>query len=314
MVLNKRELKTVNQAIERNTSIPDEISQKFKNPKPKQEQDDLADGYDLIDPDEFPRMCCHCQCQNQRPSRAFSFDSIKKLTPKRNKKFFPHQSSVPEVSQSCSNIPDCNSAALVGSRLCACDGACNHSPVPVEPSRETRRGWLGSKDSGMGSSQEGANPPENLKESESSGKASPLSPRSKPSTCKCCTRIIVCVYCTVLILYQLNVTKEYTSVQCINYSNRLRMSNTGEDGIGLCEWKIERSKCHTAIYNHKNTSFDKKVNTYIGKGKAKRSVNLLVKLYPNGLDMDRGSNATMTVDVVGEKALIFGSRAWQPKV
>ena len=184
MVLNRKELKTVNQAIEQNNEI-------FQ--KPKQEQDDLADGYDLITPDEF-----------QRPSRAFSFDSIKKPTPKRNKKFFPTLSSVPEVSQSCSNIPDCNSTGLVGSRLCACDSACNHSPVPVEPSRETRRGWMGRKDSGMGSSQEGANLPESLKETESSGKASPLSPRLKPSTRKCCTCTIVCVYCTVLTLCQLN--------------------------------------------------------------------------------------------------------------
>ena len=86
----------------------------------------------------------------------------------------------------------------------------------------------------------------------------------------------------------------------------VHLSNTGEDGIGLCDWKIDRSKCHTAIYNHKNIFFNKRVNTYIGKGKSKQSVNLLVKLYPDGLDGDRGSSATLTVDVIGENALVFG--------
>ena len=76
---------------------------------------------------------------------------------------------------------------------------------------------------------------------------------------------------------------------------------TDADGIGLYEWRICRNKFQNAIYNHKSNYFDKKASTSFGKGRSKQSVNLLLKLYPNGLDKDRGSSATLTLDVIGKK-------------
>ena len=82
---------------------------------------------------------------------------------------------------------------------------------------------MGSKDSGMGSSQEGANLAENLKESERSWKTLPFSLLSKPSRCtgggggKCF--VIVCVYCTVFTLaVSLDYCLEIGSYICMHVS------------------------------------------------------------------------------------------------
>ena len=81
---------------------------------------------------------------------------------------------------------------------------------------------MGSKDSGMGSSQEGANLAENLKESERSWKTLPFSLLSKPMPVdvpggggKCF--VIVCVYCTVLAMHACFTLKVIRS--CMYYYN-----------------------------------------------------------------------------------------------
>ena len=180
MILNHRDLQEINQVIQ-NSPISKEVSQKFIDPKPAN-QDHLMDSYELIDKNECHPVCCACQCQvNQRPLRAFSLGNLEQKASKFKKHFLPHQTLAPaDVSQSCNDIPDCDTARTVHGcgqikGQCGCHGACNHTPLPVMHSREVGM-WVGSKDSGMESSQENGNLAESLKEAEEIMRATQKSP------------------------------------------------------------------------------------------------------------------------------------------
>ncbi len=70
-------------------------------------------------------------------------------------------------------------------------------------------------------------------------------------------------------------------------------------GVVLNEWKVPRSKMLNHIFYHKNSSMDKKVHICTGSGKTRRSVNILLRLHPDGLGVDRGTYSTLVVDVKG---------------
>ena len=73
----------------------------------------------------------------------------------------------------------------------------------------------------------------------------------------------------------------------------------GGAGTRMIEWKISRDNFLDPIFHHKSKFFEKKVRISIGCGKSRLSVNLLVKLHPNGLGNDLGSFSTLTVEIAG---------------
>ncbi len=71
-------------------------------------------------------------------------------------------------------------------------------------------------------------------------------------------------------------------------------------GVVLSEWKVPRVKLFNGIYSHKNVSIDRKVRVSIGSCRARRNVNLLLQLHPDGLGNDKGMNVTFVVNVNGK--------------